>query len=132
MSQSETSFPVTTGLVKEFVNVDSRGFALSFAVTAMVCVASGLPQKSFLSSRFFPCLQVVEQISFTIMNSRDTCEAHFFIVSRHVRATRVYCSFSFQKQPHPAAFRFWKDRPARSSFRLAHDLPQSTIKIKQF
>ena len=50
MSQSETSFPVTTGLVKEFVNVDSRGFALSFAVTAMVCVASGVPQKSFLLS----------------------------------------------------------------------------------
>lgn len=63
MSQSETSFPVTTGLVKEFVNVDSRGFALSFAVTAMVCVASGVPQKGFLLCWSFACLQRVNLIN---------------------------------------------------------------------
>lgn len=49
MTQSETSFPVTTGLVKEFVNVDSRGFALGLAVTAMVYVALGGPQKAVCS-----------------------------------------------------------------------------------
>lgn len=73
MSHSETSFPVTTGLVKEFVNVDSRGFALSFAVTVMVCVPSGVPQKSFLLAGSLACLQRVKLINFTVVNMRDTC-----------------------------------------------------------
>jgi hypothetical protein len=73
MSQSETSFPVTTALVKEFVNVDSREFALSFAVTAMVCVLSGVPQKNFLLLGSLACFHRVKLINSIIMNFKDTC-----------------------------------------------------------
>ena len=123
MSQSETSFPVTTGLVKEFVNVDSRGFALSFAVTAMVCVASGVPQKSFLLSRSLACLQRVKLINFTIINIRNTLNPFIVSFKGCVKATKAYCSFSFQNQPTTANNVKFMKRPGLLDLlsELAHD-----------